>query len=153
MKPRSQYIAHSSSLTQERSSSRARCSARRSRPGSASTPRSRGFARFERRWRNAESSRASVGIASASATSVRARTVSSTAARSAAGGPRKEDHPIRTRWDVAVVADHHGLAPAAAGRVGGDRRPHSLVQLAAKLLDESLLILAHLGIALREENL
>ena len=34
MKPRSRYIAHSSSLTHERSSSRARCSARRSRPGS-----------------------------------------------------------------------------------------------------------------------
>ncbi len=34
MKPRSRYIAHSSALTQERSSSRARCSARRSRPGS-----------------------------------------------------------------------------------------------------------------------
>ena len=34
MKPRSRYIAHSSSLTHERSSWRARCSARRSRPGS-----------------------------------------------------------------------------------------------------------------------
>ena len=34
MKPRSRYIAHSSSFTQQRSSSRARCSARRSRPGS-----------------------------------------------------------------------------------------------------------------------
>ena len=34
MKPRSRYIAHSSSLTHERSSARARCSARRSRPGS-----------------------------------------------------------------------------------------------------------------------
>ena len=33
-KPRSRYIAHSSSFTQDFRSSRARCSARRSRPGS-----------------------------------------------------------------------------------------------------------------------
>ena len=36
IRPRSRYISHSSSLTQERSSCRARCSARRSRPGSKS---------------------------------------------------------------------------------------------------------------------
>ena len=39
MKPRSRYIAHSSSLTHDLSSARARCSARRSRPGSWSKPR------------------------------------------------------------------------------------------------------------------
>src|SRR5688500_8109937 len=152
MKPRSRYIAHSSSFTHERSSSRARCSARRSRPGSARTPRSGRFALLARRLRKAETSRAIVGIASAMATSVNARTVSSTA-RSAAGRAREEDHAVGAGRNLVELVDHHGLAPAAPGRMRRHGRPHALVELAAELLDEALLVLAHLRIPLREEDL
>src|SRR5688500_9459358 len=153
MKPRSRYIPHSSSFTHERSSSRARCSARRSRPGSARVRRSPRRARFLRRATPADAWRASIGIASAIATMVRARTVRSIPRRSAAGGAREEDDAVGTGGDLAVLVDRHGLAAAAARRVGGDGRPHALVELAAELLDQPLLVLAHFGIALRQEDL
>src|SRR5688500_6203221 len=88
------------------------------------------------------------------ATRARASSASSMApAPSAAGGAREEDHALRVRRNLRILPDQLGLAPAAARVGGGDRRPHPLVELAAKLLHEALLVLAHPRVALGEEHL
>src|SRR4051794_10843845 len=154
MKPRSRYIAHSSSLTHERSSSRARCSARRSRPGSprscSSVCRRRGRAlRCARRF---SAHRSTTGAASAAATIARTSRASSTA-RSAACPAGEEDPPLGLGRDLVVCLDHPRLATPVVGSGLRARRPHALVELAAELLDEPLLVLAHGRIALGQEDL
>src|SRR6478736_4013613 len=145
MKPRSRYIAHSTSLTQERRSWRARCSARRSRRGSNDS----GAATVP--WRRALR-RASVGgpaTNAASAVVIRPAVSNTSIAGSASGRPREEDDSLRLGRDVAEVAHHLGLAAPAAGTLGRDGGPHSLVELATELVDQQLLVLAHLEITLR----
>src|SRR5205814_690257 len=72
---------------------------------------------------------------------------------SAARGPREEDDAVGVRRDLAVALHEQGLAPGAVRLGGGHGGPHALVELAAKLLDEALLVLAHARIALRETDL
>src|SRR5215210_3959938 len=98
--------------------------------------------------------RSARGIARTKAISASARRASSiSGGRSAAGGPREEDHALGLGWDIGVLLDHLRLSPAAAGVRHRDRRPHALVELAAELLDEALLVLLHAGIAFGKEHL
>src|SRR5205823_6624565 len=97
--------------------------------------------------------RTAIGAASAAARRARTRNSSSTEAGSAAGGAREEDDAVGVRRDLPVALHEHGLADAGAGLGGGDGRPHPLVELAAELLDQALLVLAHARIALGEEDL
>src|ERR671937_47208 len=79
-----------------------------------------------------------------------ARSISSSAG--AAGGAREEDHAVGVAGNVLEGPGDLRLAPAAP--VGGrHRRPHSLVQLAAELLDERLLLLGDVDIALGDQHL
>src|SRR3954449_3469813 len=157
MKPRSRYIAHSSSFTHERRSSRARCSARRSRPGSYSGTSSSPIVAIRadpRRWRKGVTTRTSSGIARATAISARASRANSTGpSGSAPRGAREEDHSLRLGRNFRVPPDQLRLATTTPGVGGGHRRPHAFVELPAKCLHQSLLVLEHLGIALREEDL
>src|SRR5947209_2509277 len=90
---------------------------------------------------------------SAKATSEVAASASSTGARlPAAGRPRKEDHAVGVPWNVVEGADHQGLRPALLA-CQRHRGPQALVELAAKLLDEPLLVLAHVEVALSYEDL
>src|SRR5215211_2375095 len=146
MKPRSRYIPHSSSLTQER---------RSSRPGSYSA-RSSGpspLGRVARRLRHRTTARMARGVARTIAMSASASSASSIGERSASRCARKEDHSLRVLRNLRVVLDHLRLAASAprAGRRHG--RPHPLVELAAKLLHETLLVLAQPRIALGEKHL
>src|SRR3954469_26005687 len=156
MKPRSRYIAHSSSFTHERRSSRARCSARRSRPGSysgTSSPPSAAPRTEPRRSLSGASTRTSSGMARAMAISARASRASSTGrSRSAPRGAREEDHSLRLGRNLRVPPDELGLATATRRIGGGHRGPHALVELARETLDEPLLVLLHPGIPLREED-
>src|SRR3954451_1378222 len=153
MKPRSRYMAHSSSFTHERSSSRARCSARRSRAGScacAAGPRRRCFVNARQRLVVRAALRAISGNDRTVAKSASARRASST---SAAGGSREEDHAIRLPRHLCVVLHHHRFTTP---RVGVDRRdgsPHALVELAAEFLDEQLFLGLNPRVALSEQNL
>src|SRR6185437_14886242 len=54
---------------------------------------------------------------------------------------------------LGVVADHLSFPAAVARRDRGHSGPHPLVELAAKLLDEALLVLANLRVSLGEQNL
>src|ERR1019366_9227815 len=152
MKPRSRYIAHSSSMTHERSSERARASARRSRPGSY---RSGGtfFRRARKRCHDSSTRGPIRSDSSASATSAVAASASST---SGGGLPtarraREEDHPVGVPWDVLKRPDHPRLA--ATSRTGERHgRPQSGVQLAAKLFDQALLIGGDVDVSLRDQN-
>src|SRR4051812_19335040 len=152
MKPRSRYIPPSSSFTQERSSSRARCSARRSRPGSprsCSSARRRGRGLRVARWRSAHLSM--TGAVRAAATIARTSSASSTAG-SAARRAWEEDHAVGLGGNLGVGLDHPCLAPPILGsglRHGG---PHALVELAVELLDQALLVLLHARIALGQED-
>src|SRR4051794_33746602 len=156
MNPRSRYIAHSSSFTQERSSSRAFCSARRSRPGSygAGTP----LRRASRTARRRSSRRSSQGSETSKS---RARTTIAVAARAtvmprrsarAASGAREEDHPVRGLRDLLERGDHLGLAPAGLG-LDRNRGPHPLLELAPERLDEALLVLGDLDVTLGDQLL
>src|SRR5437764_14689544 len=153
MNPRSRYIAHSSSLTQERRRSRARCSARRSRPGSK---RRAGARRRRARCRLQASSRRGMirSDRSASATNAVAASASSTTGGGlpAARRPREEDHPVGVSWDLVERADHPGLALSARACCwhGG---PQTLVELAPEFLDEPLLVGGHSRVALRDQHL
>ena len=146
-KPRSRYIAHSSSFTHERRSSRARCSARRSRPGSYGAGRRRrggllaGAARVE------------------PAVDPRHRDLPQQREDDDRGGAQRDGHARPPRLPAPPAARGkkitrsvsprdlleraHHLRLAAAG-LGGRRHggPHALVELAAELLDERLLVLA-----------
>src|SRR5690348_17272680 len=158
MKPRSRYIAHSSSLTQERSSERARASARRSRPGSYGIT---GASWRRARWRDhissmrgRSSSDRRATATSAVATSARSISVSPApaAALAAAGRAREEDHAVRVAGDVLKRLDHVRL-PASRGVQRGHRGPQSFVQLPAEFLDETLLVLGQLDVALGYQHL
>src|SRR4051794_6837135 len=156
MKPRSRYMAHSSSLTQERSSSRAFCSARRSRPGSygAGTPLRRA-SRTTRRRSSRRSSQGSETSKSSARTTIAvaaSATVMPRGSAGAAGGPREEDHAIRGLRDLLERRDHLGLAPAGLGL---DRNcgPHPLLELAPELLHEALLVLGDVDVAFGDELL
>src|SRR4051794_2659088 len=70
----------------------------------------------------------------------------------AAGGAREEDDALGVARDVAEVADHARLAATTAGR-GGHRGPHPEVELAAKLVDEALLVLGDPDVPLGEHDL
>src|SRR5437870_2406958 len=65
---------------------------------------------------------------------------------STAGGRREEHDPLGVLRDLGEVAHHGRLVARAVG--GRDRRPHPEVELAAKLLDQTLLVLSDRGIAL-----
>src|SRR5829696_1748982 len=71
---------------------------------------------------------------------------------SAAGGAREEDDAIGGAWDVLERTDHLGLAAARLG-LHRDRGPHPLVELAAELRDEPLLVLGQLDVALGDQLL
>src|SRR4051794_18285922 len=153
MKPRSRYIAHSSSFTHERRSSRARCSARRSRPGS---PRSRSSRRRRalrglRCARCRSNARIATGAARPAATIASTRSASTTV-RSAPRRPWEEDPPLGLRRDLGVRLPHPPLTPPALRPRFGHRPPHALVELAPELLHEPLLVLAHRRITLTEED-
>src|SRR5215211_3471013 len=65
---------------------------------------------------------------------------------------REEDHPLRVAGHLREVANHRRLAPAA--RLGARYGcPHPLVELTPELLDQPLLVLGHIGIALREQHI
>src|ERR671914_263865 len=98
--------------------------------------------RVARRLRQRLAGLSSSGSASTTAISARARSASSIVrSGSAPGRPREEDHAFGVGRDLAVVLDHLGLAPTAARVVRGHRGPHALVQLAAELLHQALLLL------------
>src|ERR1700753_3723642 len=151
MNPRSRYIAHSSSLTHDRSSDRARCSARRSRPGAYAT----GSTRARRALSRSHSSR-SRGIissdSSATTTSAATRSASSIATSlPAARCAREEDHALGVTRDLIEGLDHLRLAsPGAAGV--GNCGPQPGVELAAEFLDQSQLVLGDLDIAFRQQH-
>src|SRR2546421_7092671 len=64
----------------------------------------------------------------------------------------EEDHPVGVSGDVLERPDHARLALAvrARQRHGG---PETGIQLAPELLDQSLLVLGHARIALRDQYL
>src|ERR1700704_3907385 len=70
----------------------------------------------------------------------------------AARSPREEDHALCVARHVGEALDVLGLA-AAARRFSRDRRPHPRVELAAKRLDQLLLLLRHLDVTLGEHYL
>src|SRR4051812_14992167 len=160
MNPRSRYMAHSSLLTHDRRSSRARCSARRSLPGScASRPVRLPFWLKSRRQRR-------VAVAAERAISGRLRTVAKSASArrarsicgdcsrtSAAGRTREEDHALCLAWNLRVVLHHERLATTRRRIFRRHCGPHSLVELARELLHEELFLLADLGVTLGEQNL
>src|SRR5690242_17299079 len=157
MKPRSRYIAHSSALTHDLSSSRARCSARRSRPGSK-TGAPWPSARARRRARRASERRSSQGRltshsrASTTIAVAHSATVTARSSAGAARGPREEDHAAGLTWDLLERVHELGLA-AAGLCLGRDRGPHALLELAPELLDEALLVFGDLDVALGDELL
>src|SRR3954470_20104326 len=65
---------------------------------------------------------------------------------------REEDDPAGGARDVLERPHHLGLSPAALG-LHRDRGPHPLLELAAELLDEHLLVLADLDVALGDQLL
>src|SRR4051812_37253372 len=69
-----------------------------------------------------------------------------------ARGPREEDDPISGARDVLERPHHLGLAPTR-GALDRNRRPHPLLELAPELLDEHLLVLADLDVALGDQLL
>src|SRR4051795_11343567 len=69
-----------------------------------------------------------------------------------AGRAREEDHPVGGARDLLERA-HHLRLPAAALGLHRNRGPHALLELAAELRDEALLVLAHLDIALGDQLL
>src|SRR5918996_3755290 len=110
--------------------------------------------RAARRSRQRLASRTMIGVASTSP--IRARASSASSIRggsSAARGAREEDDPVGPGGDVAVGLHQLRLAPAAAAVRRGHGGPHALVELAAELLDEPLLLLADLRVPLGEEDL
>src|ERR1700761_663325 len=65
----------------------------------------------------------------------------------AAGRAWEEDHAVRIAGNVLKRLDHVRLAPT--GRVQrGHRGPQTVIQLPAELLDETLLVLGQLDVAL-----
>src|SRR5712691_7244938 len=106
-----------------------------------------------RRSRSGASTRPSSGMARAAAISAKATRASTTGlSGSAPRGAREEDHSLRLGRNLRVLPYQLSLATAARRVGGGHGGPHALVELAAKSLNEPLLILAHIGIALREED-
>ena len=108
-------------------SSRARASARRSRPGVVGRRRGLGPRLRERRRRRR--------AATAGPNPTRAKAAMTIASwrvrRSTARGRREEHHALGVPGDLREVADHGRLAPGAlGGRHGG---PHAEVELATKL--------------------
>src|SRR3954447_17022965 len=141
--PRSRYISHSSSLTHDLSSSRARCSARRSRPGSyaAISPAATAARRARRRSRRRSRYGSMTSQRSAMTTIAVAQraTVTVPLLRSARRA-REEDDPAGVARDLFERAHHLGLSPAGFG-LHRNRGPHALLELAAELRDEALLVL------------
>src|SRR2546422_615385 len=97
--------------------------------------------------------RDSSGTARTKAIRARESRAGSIARRSAAGGAREEDHALRLDRNVRVLLDHQSLAAPTAGAGGGHGGPHPLVELAAELLDQALLVLAQPRVALGDEHL
>ena len=154
--PRSRYISHSSSLTHDLSSSRARCSARRSRPGSyAVMPSpaacaSRAARRRSRRLSMYGSITSQRSAMTTIAVAQRA-TVTAVLLRSARRA-REEDHAVSLTRDLAERTHHLGLAPPRR-RLDRDRGPHALFELPAELRHEPLLVLPDLDITLGDQLL
>src|SRR4051795_12006754 len=139
MKPRSRYIAPSSSFTHDFSSSRARCSARRSRPGSYGAAVPAAIAALRARRSSARrSNQGSVTSASRAITTMavatRATVIAGSSARPA-GGTGKEDHAVGLTRHLLEGADELGLT-APRRTLHRNRRPHPLLDLAAELRDE-----------------
>ena len=128
MKPSSRTSRSHPGPTTERISSRARRSARRSRPGSTAAPRGaacrpRDGASEQPRDRRAPMTTASSRQQRPSVLTRRDRYAPGSPGRSAARGRREEDHALGVARNLGEVADHRGLAaPARAG--GRHRRPH-----------------------------
>src|SRR3954447_22105617 len=69
-----------------------------------------------------------------------------------ARGAREEDDPAGGARNVLERPHHLGLPPAAL-RLHRNRGPHPLLELALELLDEHLLVLADLDVALGDQLL
>ena len=81
----------------------------------------------------------------------RSRTRTRARRTSAAGRLREEDHPLGS--PRGSRRSRGPWSPRAAARpLVRHRRPHAQVELAAELLDQALLVLGHLRIALREQH-
>src|SRR3954452_22793696 len=97
-----------------------------------------------------ETSQSSASTTIAVAHSATVTDGSPTCSARAARGAREEDHAVGRARDVLERADHLGLAAPGPVR---DRygRPHALLELAAELVDEALLVLGHLDVALGDQ--
>src|SRR3954454_14720300 len=156
IRPRSRYIAHSSSFTHDLSSSRARCSARRSRPGSYGATVPAAIAALRARRSSARrSNQGSVTSASRAITTMavatRATVIGGWSARPA-GGAGEEDHTVGLTRDLLEGADELGLtAPRLA--LHRNRRPHPLLELSADPREQPLLVLADPDVPLGDQLL
>src|SRR3954451_327144 len=72
---------------------------------------------------------------------------------SAARRAREEDNSLGVARDVGEVVHHDRLTPARRALRDRHRGPHARLELVSKFLDETLLVLGQLRIALREHHL
>src|SRR6188472_281165 len=68
------------------------------------------------------------------------------------GRAREEDHPFGVARDLLERLDHPCLAAPGSGALR-DGGPHALIELAAEFLDQPLLLLGHLDVPFRNEQL
>src|SRR6266540_3419737 len=66
--------------------------------------------------------------------------------------PWEEDDAVGVARDLVEHLDHPRLAPPSRGPLG-DGGPHALIELAAELADEQLLLLGHLDVPFGDEHL
>src|SRR2546430_835831 len=107
------------------------------------------------RWRSygSRSGGSARSQSSATMTIVVAQRASSMRSRlGSAGGPWEEDHAVGVTRYLVEALDHSRFAPAAWSALG-NRRPHPEVELPAELLDQPLLVLWGLDVALGDERL
>ena len=130
--PRAGSPGRGTSPTPPRSRTNAAAGARAARRGARGQGRSPAVATGGRRVARAAAAgreprlrpqRAASGAARAAATTAMTSRASSISGRSAASCAGEEDHPLRRRRDLGVVADHQRLAPAAARVLAWAPRP------------------------------
>src|SRR4029453_8655086 len=82
--------------------------------------------------------------------------VSSSAPAAAGSGPSRraweEDDALGVARDVVERLDHARLAPPGSTPLG-DGGPHALIELAAELADQQLLLFGHLDVPFGDEHL
>src|SRR5918996_2606613 len=78
--------------------------------------------------------------------------VPATAGSGAACRAREEDDSVGVARDLLERLDHACLASPHGGALG-DGGPHALIELAAELLDEQLLLLGHLDVPFGDQHL